>query len=77
MSLCASTFGFGTTLAAQGTGQILPGTDLLKEMQQNFERDHPGVERLPYITKVLFPHAQNHWDMRYRALETSFVPLSE
>jgi len=56
--------------------QIPPGTKLLEEMQKNFERDHPGVERLPYITKVLFPYAQNHWDMRYRAIETSFVPLS-
>jgi len=57
--------------------QMVPGTDLLKVMQENFERDHPGVARLPYITKVLFPHAQNHWDMRYRAIETSFVPGSE
>jgi hypothetical protein len=57
--------------------QIPPGTKLLEQMQQNFERDHPGVERLPYITKVLFPYAQNHWDMRYRAIETSFVPLTD
>jgi hypothetical protein len=50
---------------------------MLELMQQNFERDHPGVDRLEYITRVLFPHAQNHWDMRYRAIETSFVPMSE
>ena len=33
---------------------------------------HPGQGRIKYITKVFFPLAQNHWDMRYRAIETSF-----
>lgn len=57
--------------------QVPLGIHMLELMQQNFERDHPGVDRLEHITKVLFPHAQNHWDMRYRAIETSFVPVSE
>ncbi len=54
--------------------QIPQGTKLLEEMQKNFEREHPGVDRLQHITKILLPNAQNHWDMRYRAIETSFVP---
>jgi hypothetical protein len=57
--------------------QIPWNTNLLEQMQKNFERDHPGVDRLQHITKVLFPHAQNHWDMRYREIETSFVPFSD
>jgi len=52
------------------------GAPMLEPMQANFERDHPGKDRLEHITRVLFPHAQNHWDMHYRAIETSFVPSS-
>jgi hypothetical protein len=50
---------------------------MLEEMQKNFEIDHPGEDRLKYITKVFFPLANNHWDMHYRAIETSFAPTSK
>lgn len=50
---------------------------MLEEMQRNFEKTNPGEDRLEHITNVFFPLAQNHWDMWYRAIETSFVPLQE
>ena len=50
---------------------------MLQLMQQNYELTNPGQDRLKHITKIFFPLAQNHWDMRYRAIETSFVPLEE
>ena len=28
------------------------------------------------ITKALFPYVQNHGEMAYRAIESSFVPTS-
>ena len=49
---------------------------MLELMQKNFEIDYPGQDRIKHITKVFFPHIQNHWDMHYRAIETSFVPSS-
>lgn len=56
--------------------QVPQGTELMKEMQAAFDKMHPGKgDRLEYITKVLFPHVRNHWDMFYRAVETSFVPM--
>jgi hypothetical protein len=33
--------------------------------------------RLAHVTQKLFPHARNHWDMQYRAIETSLVPAVE
>ena len=33
-------------------------TKMLEEMQKNFEIDHPGEDRLKYITKVFFPLVQ-------------------
>ena len=53
------------------------GTNMLEEMSKNFQRDHPGEDRIKRITEVLFPHVQNHWDMHYRAIESSFVPTSD
>lgn len=50
---------------------------MLEEMQRNFEKTNPGEDRLEHITKVFFPLAQNHWDMWYRAVETSFVPVQQ
>lgn len=50
---------------------------MLEQMQKNFEKTNPGEDRLAHITRVFFPLAQNHWDMWYRAIETSFVPLQE
>ena len=47
---------------------------MMQGMQKNFERTNPGQDRIKYITKVFFPLVQNHWDMWYRAIETSFVP---
>ena len=32
-----------------------------------------GQDRIAHVTKVFFPLSQNHWDMFYRAIETSFV----
>jgi hypothetical protein len=49
------------------------GVDMLGGMQKNFERTNPGEDRLKHVTKVFFPLSQNHWDMWYRAIETSFV----
>ena len=46
-------------------------TRMLQEMQKNFEIDHPGQDRLKHITKAFFPYIQNHWDMHYRAIESS------
>ena len=57
--------------------QFPANTKMLEEMQKNFEIDHPGEDRLKYITKVFFPLANNHWDMHYRAIETSFAPTSK
>lgn len=50
---------------------------LLQEMQKNWESMGNSGDRLGRVTKALFPHARNHWDMQYRALETSLVPLPE
>lgn len=52
------------------------GSRMLELMQNNFELDYPGQDRVKHITKVFFPNIQNHWDMHYRAIETSFVPAS-
>jgi hypothetical protein len=48
---------------------------LLEVMQKNWESMGNSGDRLARVTKALFPHARNHWDMQYRALETSLVPL--
>ncbi len=48
---------------------------LLEVMQKNWESMGNSGDRLARVTKTLFPHARNHWDMQYRALETSLVPL--
>lgn len=56
--------------------QLPPNTQMMQEMQQIYERDHPGQNRVEHINKVFFPLAQNHWDMWYRGIETSFVPLT-
>ncbi len=50
---------------------------MLQLMQKNYELTNPGKDRLKHITEVFFPLAQNHWDMRYRAIESSFLPLQE
>jgi hypothetical protein len=47
--------------------------EMLPLMQKNFERTNPGQDRIAHVTKVFFPLSQNHWDMFYRAIETSFV----
>ncbi len=55
--------------------QVPWGTDMLPLMQAAFDKQHPGMgDRLAFITKKLFPHARNHWDMMYTGVETSFVP---
>ena len=55
--------------------QVPWGTKMLELMQANFDKQHPGVgDRLAFITKKLFPHARNHWDMMYTGVETSFLP---
>jgi len=56
--------------------QFPPGVKMLEEMQRIFEKDHPGEDRIKRITQEFFPHIQNHWDMHYRAIETSFEPRS-
>jgi hypothetical protein len=48
--------------------------DMLAGMQKNYELTHPGEDRIKHVTQVFFPLSQNHWDMFYRAIETSFVP---
>lgn len=48
---------------------------LLEVMQKNWESMGNSGDRLARVTKTLFPHARNHWDMQYRAIETSLVPL--
>ena len=50
---------------------------MLQLMQKSYELINPGKDRLKHITEVFFPLAQNHWDMRYRAIESSFLPLQE
>ena len=52
-----------------------PGSKLLELMQKNWEAEGNSGDRIEHVTKVLFPHARNHWDMQYRAIETSLVPL--
>lgn len=52
-----------------------PGSKLLEIMQKNWEALGNKGDRIERVTKVLFPHALNHWDMQYRAIETSLVPL--
>jgi hypothetical protein len=47
--------------------------EMLPLMQKNFERTNPGQDRIAHVTKAFFPLSQNHWDMFYRAIETSFV----
>lgn len=48
---------------------------LLEVMQKNWESMGNKGDRLARVTKALFPNARNHWDMQYRAIETSLVPL--
>ncbi|HEU4626468.1 MAG TPA: hypothetical protein VFS52_16980 [Steroidobacteraceae bacterium] len=55
--------------------QFPPGVKMLEEMQRIFAREHPGEDRIKKVTREFFPHIQNHWDMHYRAIETSLVPL--
>jgi len=50
---------------------------LLELMQRNWEALGNRGDRIEHVTKVLFPHARNHWDMQYRAIETSLVPLTD
>lgn len=50
---------------------------LLEVMQKNWEAMGNSGDRLARVTTTLFPHARNHWDMQYRALETSLVPLPD
>ena len=57
--------------------QVPQGIELMKEMQANYDKLNPkGGDRIELITRVLFPHVRNHWDMFYRAVETSFVPTT-
>jgi hypothetical protein len=49
-------------------------TKLMPLMQKNWEALGNTGDRIAHVTKTLFPHARNHWDMQYRAIETSFVP---
>lgn len=46
-------------------------------MQKNWEAMGNSGDRHARVTEVLFPHARNHWDMQYRAIETSLVPLPD
>jgi hypothetical protein len=48
---------------------------LLEPMQKNWEALGNQGDRLAHVTQKLFPHARNHWDMQYRAIETSLVPV--
>jgi heme-degrading monooxygenase HmoA len=58
--------------------QVPQGIELMKEMQANYDKLNPnGGDRIKLITRVLFPHVRNHWDMFYRAVETSFVPTMQ
>ena len=52
-------------------------TKLRDEMQKNWEAMGNRGDRHARVTEVLFPLARNHWDMQYRAIETSLVPLTE
>jgi hypothetical protein len=51
-------------------------TKLLPMMQKNWEALGNKGDRIEHVTKTLFPHARNHWDMQYRAIETSFAPTA-
>jgi hypothetical protein len=55
--------------------QFPPGVKMLEEMQRIFEQDHPGQDRIKQVKEQFFTHIQNHWDMHYRAIETSLAPL--
>ena len=50
---------------------------LRDEMQKNWEAMGNSGDRHARVTEVLFPLARNHWDMQYRAIETSLVPLPD
>ena len=49
--------------------------NLREAMQKSWEALGNRGNRHARVTEVLFPHARNHWDMQYRAIETSLVPL--
>lgn len=49
--------------------------NLREAMQKSWEAMGNRGNRHARVTEVLFPHARNHWDMQYRAIETSLVPL--
>ncbi len=54
----------------------LPWDVKLREaMQKNWESMGNRGERRARVSKTLFPLARNHWDMQYRVIETSLVPL--
>ncbi|MEO7775152.1 MAG: hypothetical protein ABIT36_02490 [Steroidobacteraceae bacterium] len=57
--------------------QFPKGVKMLEEMQNNFNKDHPGEDRIKHITKVFFSLSKNHWDMWYRPIESSFAPTSK
>lgn len=48
------------------------GVDMMGGMAKQFARTNPGEDRIKRVTRVFFPLAQNHWDMWYRGIETSF-----
>jgi len=50
--------------------------DMMRGMQKNYELTNPGEDRIKHVTQVFFPLSNNHWDMWYRCIETSFVPVA-
>ena len=57
--------------------QFPKGVSMLAEMQKNWNKDHPGEDRIKHITKVFFTLSRNHWDMWYRPIESSFAPTAD
>src|SRR5207248_4674464 len=56
----------------QSTWRARPS--FVEQINQHFAAAHPGVDRNKMISENFFSHIRNHWDMVYRALETSFNP---
>lgn len=56
--------------------QFPKNVNMLFEMQRNWNKEHPGDDRIKHVTKVFFPLSRNHWDMWYRPIESSFAPTA-
>jgi hypothetical protein len=52
------------------------GADMLMSstLDAAFAEKHPGETSTQLLQKHFFPLARNHWDIRYRLIETSFAP---